>query len=174
MKKITLLLISFFAISAMAQVNNGIAKGTIVTLADGTEISIEEVRKGDSLLTLKSDMSSIVVSKVVDIETTSSDKSMTATLANGASLTLTPNQVLLGEKGWSSVDNTAAQLLTNYQNISVGKYGVDSFIYTFNTNAKIEILPIIELEETLDDTTLYRLKLDTPAAFIANGIFVGQ
>lgn len=47
---------------------NGVAQSSIVMLANGTEISIEEVKIDDLLLTLNEDGTTIAVSRVMNIK----------------------------------------------------------------------------------------------------------
>lgn len=174
MKKITLLLLSFFAVTVMAQVSNGIAKGSIVTLADGTEISIEEIRKDDLLLSLKDDQSTIMVSRVINVQEETVNKLAKVTLANGMQILLTDNQIVLTDKGWTALDSEKGKNMELYKDAKVSTYKVDSFVYTLNANVKVEVLPIIDIEFVYENTPVYKLTLDSPVAYIANGVFVGQ
>lgn len=174
MKKLALLLISIFAINTMIQANNGIGKETIITLADGTEISVGEIRKDDLLLTLNEDGTSVVVSRVADIQKSTVAELVKVTLANGAQIIVTPNHPLLSNRGWASYNSKATKMLADYAALKVHSYRVDSFLYALSPNIKIEVLPIIEIETISESTSVYKLILDTAAAYIANGIFIGQ
>lgn len=175
MKKTLLLSIAYlFVTYVMSQNISGATESSIVMLANGSEISIEEVKKDDLLLTLNEDGTTIAVSKVVSIEEAEVETLMKVTLANGSEVLITPNHPFLSDKGWVSSNNTSTKLMSKYETIKVGEYKIDSFIYTLNADLKIEILPIIELEEVKTTSKVYKLTLDSQSAYIINGIFVGQ
>lgn len=81
----------------------------------------------------------------------------------------------MSDKGWLSSNSSASKLISNYKAVKVGAYDVDSFIFTLNSDLKIEVLPIIEVEEIkASSSKVYQLTLDSQSAYIANGVFVGQ
>ena len=173
MKKINLLLICLF--TAITVSSSNLIKGTVITLADGTEISIEEVRENDTLLTLDAKNNSILVSKVLKINHTPKSNYKVVVLADGSELCLTPDHPILSDKGWAAFDKDATKTRTNYINETVLPYRVDSFIYTIDANFNITVLPVIEIRDSNDEAESYSLELDNSnAAFIANGFFTGQ
>lgn len=174
MKKILLLVATIFTMGVTAQNSSGVATGTIITLADGTEKPIENVQKDDLLLSLNEEGTSVIISRVKDIEQNTEYKLVKVLLADGSEVIITPNHPLLSSKGWASSDNSATKLLKNYEDAKVQTYQVDSFIYTLNASSNIEVLPIIEVEEVVENTSVFKLVLDSEGAYIANGIFVGQ
>lgn len=174
MKKILLLVATIFTMGITAQNINGVAIGTTITLADGTEKLIEEVKKDDLLLSLNEEGTSVIISRVTGIEQGTEYKLIKVVLADGSELTITPNHPLLSSKGWASSDSNATKLLKIYENAKIQNYQVDSFIYTLNASSNIEVLPIIEVEEIVENTLVFKLQLDSEGAFIANGVFIGQ
>lgn len=177
MKKNTLLLIICFisALSMLAQTSqNGVIQSTIITFADGIEVSVEEVKQGDLLLTLNEDGTQVTVSKVVAIEESIAIKLKKVTLANGGEIIVTPDHAMLSDKGWVSSDSKVTSVLEAYKDAKVQDYKLDTFLYTLSPNAAIELLPIVEVEDVIENTPVYRLILDSASAYIANGVFVGQ
>ncbi len=176
MKKTFLLSIFFFFFTYVTSQNvNGVAQSSIVMLANGTEISIEEVKIDDLLLTLNEDGTTIAVSRVMNIKEMETETLTKVTLANGSEILITPNHPILSDKGWLSSNSSASKLISNYKAVKVGAYDVDSFIFTLNSDLKIEVLPIIEVEEVkASSSKVYQLTLDSQSAYIANGVFVGQ
>lgn len=177
MKKRTALclLLNLFLISVLAQNTNGLAKGTIVMLSDGIEISIEEIKEGDSLLAIDTENVAITVSKVISIQKENANNLHKIVIADGNELILTPTQLVLTNNGWLSFDKTASKSIEKYKDFEVNNYNVDSNIYTINPQIQIRVAPIIEISEIKGNTEIYRIELDNKhASFIANNIFVGQ
>lgn len=173
MKKISLLLICI--LSAMAVTSSNLIKGTVITLADGTEVSIEEVRVDDTLLTMDVKTNSILVSRVIKKEQSTQGGLKKVVLADGSELTLSTTQTLWSDKGWVALDQEEASKLPKYAKEKVLGYHVDAFIYTIGVDFNISVLPIIEIEDLGSEAETYGLVLDNEnATFIANGFFVGQ
>lgn len=173
MKKINLLLVCI--LSAMAVTSSNLIKGTVITLADGTEVSIEEVREDDTLLTLDVKNNSILVSRVVKKERSNQSELKKIVLADGSELTMSTTQTMWSDKGWVASDREETSKLAKYAKDKVLGYHVDAFIYTIGVDFNISVLPIIEIEDIESESETYGLVLDNEnAAFIANGFFVGQ
>lgn len=173
MKRIILILICVSLSIAICSSN--LMKGTIVTLADGTEVSIEEVRVGDTLLTLDVKNNNILVSQVLKINQSTQEAFKAVVLADGSELFLTSDQLIWGDNGWVAFDKTSSSKREKYIDEKISSYKVDSFIYTIDSNFNISVLPIIEIRDYNNETQSYSLELDNKnAAFIANSFFVGQ
>lgn len=173
MKRIILILICINL--SIVVFSSNLMKGTIVTLADGTEVSIEEVRVGDTLLTLDVKNNNILVSQVLKINQATQQAFKAVVLADGSELFLTPDHLIWSDKGWVAFDKESSNKQDKYADEKISSYKVDSFIYTIDSNFNIAVLPIIEIRDHNVEGKSYNLELDNKdAAFIANSLFVGQ
>lgn len=174
MKKIvSLAFLSFYCFTSIF--SSDLKKGTVITLADGIEVSIEEVEQGDLLLTLDPKNNSIRVSEVKEIKKASQSELRKITLASGNELFLSKSLPIFTSAGWASADDTLTTGRDTYSNEIIRKYDIDSFVITINDKFNIQIVPIVEIVDDNENSEVYTLILDDRnVAFIANGIFVGQ
>lgn len=173
-RKIFLLcLFIFFFNSSFSQDLNGLEKSMKVTLADGTKTSLDLLKEGDKRLTIDAKNISIQICTVKSIKKRTTNDLLKIALADGNEIILTPNQLVLSYRGWTSYDKKESKKMKKYESFKIGNYRVNSFVYNFSPNAEIRILPIIEVTPLNESTEVYCIELDNPdAAFIVNNVFV--
>lgn len=175
-KKISLLcLFIFFLTNLCSQNTNGIAKGTIITLADGTNTNIESLVVGAQLLTIDAKNISVQISTIKSIEKATVSSLAKVTLADGNELILTPNHPILGYKGWASYNKKASKEIEEYSSLKIYNYKENSFVYNLNPSMELRVLPIIEVKLIKGNFEIYKIELDNSnTAFVAGSLLVGQ
>ena len=144
--------------------------GTKVTMADGTLKNIEDVNKGDIVLSFES--GSIAEMKIKKVSSPVHDELVKLEF-DEVDITLTPSHpVFIKDKGWSSVSpedsiNKFDYGLDECAQLEVGDITLQ---YKDNEIVELELLEINEIEE--NETVTYTISGETIHNFFANSILV--
>lgn len=176
MKKTIILLFCLLSVSLIAKKFN---TETHVTLKDGTEVRIDSLLQGDSILAihpLKNEITSICVTR---INKSTENSAIRVYFVDGTSLTLSPDAKLLGHSAWLTKEKTV-QGNTNKKTkkLKSSQYNIDDFVVCINQYMQLQSIPIIDIEVLNSPLDMYSLEFDSPIlediAFLANGVFVSQ
>ncbi|MBO7637104.1 MAG: hypothetical protein J6S89_11075 [Paludibacteraceae bacterium] len=146
-----------------------LAKGTKITMADGTEKNIEEIKEGDEILTFTTS-NATSKSTVKAVTEKSHTDFVTYKFKSGRSLTCTLDHPLFSPKfGWVSCDPEKSKLYKGFSNVGAIKIG--TFILQ-SDGSDDQIIAIEKGKEKQPFYTITELS-DKHIGFFANGVCVG-
>ncbi|MFY0672670.1 MAG: hypothetical protein JXQ87_04675 [Bacteroidia bacterium] len=144
------------------------AKGTKVLLADSSELIIEDLRLGDTILSYDLNTNRLKQSIVEKTEKVVHTNLVRYDFESGNSIITTRDHpFLVNVKGWASLLPKKSSIYEGFDGISNVEVG-DVFIQANSTDTLVAISPIKNPMETF---TISRLSLGN--TFIANGFIVG-
>ncbi|WP_299180692.1 hypothetical protein [uncultured Aquimarina sp.] len=144
------------------------AKGTLITMADHTQKSIELLALGDEVLSYNQQTQQQLTATIKELANPIHDNLITISLEDGTSITCTIDHPLMSATGdWLSYDpqKTKADYIYN----SVGKLEVGAMV--LGVDKDLKIVAITTNDKMQPTYTIVRL--DKGNTFYANGILVG-
>lgn len=147
-----------------------LAKGTKVSMADGTEKNIENIRIGDSIISYNIDKE-IFESKIITKTYHVTHNHLVQIDTDDTSIITTKDHPFWTNEGWKSLDPTKTKMYNRYQEVEKYKIGDNLLLHNSNHKAPSKIIAIKIIEENTDT---YTLELDSDGTFIANKLIVGQ
>lgn len=129
--------------------NGCLAKGTILTMADGSKQRIEEVKIGDMVA-----VPDARAKRIVEVYTGYEEKINELKLVNGIILKATSNHPIMTEKGYKRLTELNP---------------LDKVVIRENQLESIEIIAEVEA-----DTRVYNVLLEEMSTIICNDIWVGD
>ncbi|MEE3484625.1 MAG: hypothetical protein VZQ98_09930 [Bacteroidales bacterium] len=146
-----------------------LAKGTKITMADGSEKNIEEIKEGDEILSFTTS-NTTSKSTVKTVAEKSHTDFVTYRFKSGRSLTCTLDHPLFCPKfGWVSCDPEKSKLYKGFGNVGMIKIGT----YILQSDGSDD--QIIAIEKGREKQPFYTITelSDKHIGFFANGVCVG-
>ena len=143
------------------------AAGTKVLLSDLTSKNIEDIRKGDCVMSFNTLTGSREPATVEETAAVTHCNLVTYTFEDGTSITATDDHPFLTERGWASMNPAKSANYNGFENIALIKAG-DKVITEkgVSTLQSMTVSPESKMTYTI-------VKLSTGNAFFANGMIVG-
>lgn len=160
-----------------------LAKGTMITMADMKELTIEKIKPGQKVLAwnpVKKKMEQQEVIKIHSAQHSASEMiAIHCELNNELTLILTADHPVYSTTGWVSANPSATTNYKRYAGVNIDALDANSILYGFSKNEKILEKKKIDAIEYFDSTdnkpfNTYTLELDGNGIFFANGFAVGQ
>jgi len=149
------------------------AKGTKIQLSNYSQINIEDLKPGDSVITYDFKNNKSKASIVEKLEAVKHLGLVTYTFENGDKITSTQDHPFkIREKGWSSLMPEKSKNYKGFEVINKIKLG-DLFL-TIDSNKKLASNKLLKIEYIDGEIETYTIsKLNSGDNFIANGLIVG-
>lgn len=150
-----------------------LAKGTKITMHNGTLKKIEEIMEGDNVLSLIENSGELKPVRVEGVAKAIHHQLVKYTFENGAKIIATRDHpFLLHQKGWASFHPRGSQQYNGFQNIAQIQIN-DEFYLTTADGSRI-ITRLINIETLPGHHETYTItRLSSGKNFIANGLVVG-
>lgn len=147
-------------------------EGTIITMADNSEVSIENIKRGDIIRAYdETDLTELSLC-VKEIYKAVHDEIVELTFSTGIKISLTVDHPLLSSGTWYSFNPQKTLLYKRYNKVEEYRPGTE--ILVKNSDGKIDKATITEIKVVSKKVNTYTLELEKNGAFTANGILVGQ
>ncbi len=148
------------------------AKGTMITMADGSLKPIETITIQDSVLSLDIITSQSFSAGVMETTRIKHHNLVRISLINGAAIELTSDHpVFTNNKGWASLDPEATKTYNNIDSASMLETMDEVVVYREGRVVSASVQKIEMLESCQETYSI--LDLHRGNAFFANGIVVG-
>lgn len=151
-----------------------LAKGTAITMSDGSLRNIETLKAGDSILAINRD--AVKSSKTIKhIHKAIHNSMLKLTFKNEKELMVTADHPFATTKGWASFDPVKTRQYKRYAETDVKLCDMNTRFYYINLNEKLSTTQL-SMQQTLNaDVETYTLEFDDDElGFFANGFIVGQ
>jgi len=144
------------------------AKGTMVTLADSTEIAIENITNSHKILSFDLTTQSFFADSIIELAQVKHSNIITISFIDGMSIRCTTDHPFLSnENKWVSFDPSSTQQKYKYN--SVEKLEIGTSLLTLNGENEID-----SIESSTEAEEMYTIvRLANGKTFIANNIIVG-
>jgi len=149
-----------------------LAEGTKITMADNTQLNIENIKTGDRVKVYHETTLSESSLPVKQIHKVTHKEIIRLSFDNGSEIYLTPDHPLLSPDGWYSYSPMETLLYKSHSSVKQYKPGIK--ILFKNTDDTIGNIEITSIETISKATNTYTIKLEKNVAYIANGILTGQ
>lgn len=130
-------------------INGCLARGTTLTMADGSRKRIEEIRIGDTLK-----VPNAIAERVVNIYTGWEERLIELQLENGMTLKATSNHPIMTEKGYKALGE-----LNKLDKVIIKENQLESIKMIF---------------EVKYDDQVYNIELEKPSTLLCNNIWIGD
>ncbi len=154
------------------EINSCFVAGTKIKMADGSEKNIEEVTKGDKVLTYNTEKEKIEVGEVLNMVNPIHTKLIQFSFENGIKNTNTlDHPYYVKDKGWASFNPDLTK--RNYD-LEVEKIEKGDVVFSYTSRGKkLKPIKLMEYEFIDKKQTTYNLdKVSVNHNFFANGILV--
>jgi len=152
--------------------NGCFVAGTKVTMSDGSQKNIEDIKVGEQVLSYNLNTKQVETSTVEEIESPIHTKLVSLTFANGQLNTNTlDHPYFVKGKGWASYDPQAT--IKKYQ-LQVAQMNIDDIVLHYNVSTKVvdEIKLVQEKFSAAKQKTYNLRKVSKNHNFFANQILV--
>lgn len=149
-----------------------IAEGAVVQMANKTTKSIQSIRVGDSVLAYENN--SFAPAKVTAVHAVEHRTMYKIRLRDGKTIKVTDDHPFFTLEGWKSLNPSKTKAYARYKDLKVTALEESDTVKVLLGNDDTTSSEVIEIDEIRKKTYTYTLELETNAAFVANGILVGQ
>lgn len=151
------------------------AKGSLVSMANGSTKPIESIRSGDLVLSYHTTRGEYLAAEVISTASAIHCNIFRLTFDNGAVITTTPDHpFLLADGTWTSFDPLKSRQYLGYENLSRETVLGDTFLLVDPTNER-RTARLVKVEELYQPQTTYTItQLEGGSkTFVVNGVVVG-
>lgn len=149
------------------------AKGSLVTMADGSAKPIEEVAIGDEVKAYDFENYMPTSATVEKVEAVTHSRMVKYSFNNGTEITATPDHpFMVRAKGWSSLNPDQTKQYKGFENVSEVKVGDGFFI--INSEGTLSTITLNKIEEINEEQETYTIsKLSNGSNFLVEEFIVG-
>ncbi len=149
-----------------------LAAGTKISMADGSEKNIQEIKRDDEVLSYNSNTGLSEIAKVVDVDNADHSEAINVVLKNGKNITCTADHPLLGEDDiWYSADPDKTMEVYEYERVEQLKTGI--VLKTTEGSTTVNEIQVVSLSPQSKIKFYTIVSLNMNKAFFANGVVVG-
>ena len=149
------------------------AKGTLVTMADGSTKPIEELAVGDNIKTYDFENYRSITTTIEKLEKARHTHLVKYTFSNGKEIIATPDHpFMVRAKGWSSLKPEQTKQYKGFETVNEVKVG-DGF-FTINNSGSLTPITLTKIEEIHQEQETYTIaKLGEGSNFLVEGFIAG-